>query len=98
MMYDAFVLGKKSSGVGVACLPGTVVKTPTVAVADGKATIQCATADAVIYYTTNGSDPRYSTDAQLYTAPVALTSGDELRVYAAKTDMFWSAVAEHDMA
>ena len=97
MMYDAFVLGKKSSGVGVACLPGTVVQTPTIAVADGKVTIQCATADAVIYYTTNGSDPRYSTDAQLYTAPVALTSGDELRVYAAKTDMFWSAVAEHDM-
>lgn len=98
MMYDAFVLGKKSAGVAAACLPGTVVKTPTIAVADGKATIQCATANAAIYYTTNGSDPRYSTDAQLYTAPVALTSGDELRAYAAKTNMFWSAVAEHDMA
>lgn len=98
MMYDAFVLGKKSDGVGVACLPGTVVKTPTIAVAENKATVQCATDGATIYYTTNGSDPRYSTDAQVYTAPVALAAGDELRVYATKADMFWSAVAAHDMA
>lgn len=97
MMHDAFVLGKKSNGVAVACLPGTVVKTPTIAVEGGTATVTCGTGDAVIYYTTNGSDPRYSVDAKLYTAPVELTAGDELRVYAAKDGMFWSAVAEYDM-
>ena len=97
MMHDAFVLGKKSSGVAVACLPGTVVKTPAIAVDGSKATITCATGDAVIYYTTDGSDPRYSVDAKLYTTPVALVSGDELRSYAAKEGMFWSAVAEYDM-
>jgi hypothetical protein len=98
MMHDAFVLGKKANGVAVACLPGTVVKTPAIAVDGGKATVTCGTGDAVIYYTTNGSDPRYSTDAKLYTAPVPLVSGDELRVYAAKDGMFWSSVAEHDEA
>jgi hypothetical protein len=98
MMYDAFVLGKKAAGCAVACLPGTVVKTPTIAVADGGATIACATGDATIYYTTNGSDPRYSVDAKVYTTTVALGSGDELRAYAAKDGMFNSGVAEHDQA
>lgn len=97
MMHDAFVLGKKANGIAVACLPGTVVKTPTITVDGNKATVACATGDAVIYYTTNGSDPRYSTDAKVYTAPVTLESGDELRAYAGKTGMFWSAVAEHDV-
>ena len=96
MMYDAFVLGKKADGVAVACLPGTVVKTPTINVADGKATVQCGTEAATVYYTTNGSDPRYSTDAQVYAEPVALQSGDELRVYAAKDGLFWSGVAAYD--
>lgn len=98
MMYDAFVLGKKASGCAVACLPGTVVKTPSITVASGKATIATTTADATIYYTTDGSDPRYSVDAKVYTAAVALGSGDELRAYAAKDGMFNSAVAEHDEA
>ena len=97
MMYDAFVLGKKAKGVAAACLPGTVVKAPVITLEGGNATVQCATEGAVIYYTTNGSDPRYSTDAVLYTAPVALTAGDELRVYAAKEGMYWSDVTEYDM-
>ncbi len=98
MMHDAFVLGKKASGCAVACLPGTVVKDPTITMAGSKATIETATADATIYYTTNGSDPRYSVDAKVYTAAVALRSGDELRAYAAKDGMFNSGVAEYDMA
>lgn len=96
MMYDAFVLGKKAAGVAVACLPGTVVKTPTITMADAKATIATTTADATIYYTTNGSDPRYSVDAKVYSAAVTLVDGDELRAYAKKDGMFNSAVAEHD--
>lgn len=96
MMYDAFVLGKKANGCAVACLPGTVVKTPTITVADGKATIETDTGDATIYYTTNGSDPRYSVDVKVYTAAVELASGDELRAYAAKDGMFNSGVAEYD--
>lgn len=96
MMYDAFVLGKKANGVAVACLPGTVVKTPSISVSSGKATITSGTSDATIYYTTDGSDPRYSVDAKTYTAAVALANGDQLRAYAAKDGMFNSAVAEYD--
>lgn len=96
MIYDAFVLGKKANGVAVACLPGTVVKTPTVSVNSGKATITSATSSATIYYTTDGSDPRYSVDAKTYTAAVTLADGDQLRAYAAMDGMFNSGVAEYD--
>ncbi|MGM9628043.1 MAG: chitobiase/beta-hexosaminidase C-terminal domain-containing protein [Faecousia sp.] len=96
MIYDAFVLGKKANGVAVACLPGTVAKTPAVSVNSGKATITSATSGATIYYTTDGSDPRYSVDAKTYTAAVTLADGDQLRAYAAKDGMFNSGVAEYD--
>lgn len=95
MLYDAFVLGKKANGVAVGCLPGTVTAAPTIAVADGKATITCA--GATIYYTTDGSDPRYSVDAKTYTAAVAVSAGDQIRAYAVKTGLFNSAVAEFDV-
>lgn len=94
MIYDAFVLGKKCKGCAAACLPGTVTATPTIAVADGKATI---TADgATIYYTTDGSDPRYSVEAKTYTAAVTLTDGDEVRAYAVAEGKFNSEVSEYN--
>lgn len=96
MMHDAFVLGKKADGAAVACLPGTVVKEPTITVAGGKATIATTTANATIYYTTDGSDPRYSVEAKAYTAAVTLADGDELRAYAVANGLFNSAVAKHD--
>ena len=95
MMHDAFVLGKKANGCAVACLPGTVVKTPTITMNGATATIASTTSGATIYYTTNGSDPRYSVDAKVGTS-VVLTDGDELRAYAATDGMFNSGVAEYD--
>ena len=96
MMHDAFVLGKKANGVAVGCLPGSVTAVPTIAVADGNATITCA--GATIYYTTDGSDPRYSVEAKTYTAAVEVKSGDQIRAYAVKAGLFNSAVAESDIA
>jgi hypothetical protein len=64
--------------------------------AGAKATITCATESATIYYTTNGSDPRYSVDAKVYTAAITLNDGDELRAYAAKAGLYNSGVAEQD--
>lgn len=98
MMFDAFVLGKKANGILVACTSGKVCATPKIAVSGKSATITCDTSDATIYYTTNGSDPRYSVDAQPYSAAVSLVSGDQLRAYAAKSGMYNSGVAEKDMA
>lgn len=98
MLYDAFVLGKKADGVLVACAPNTVVKTPTITMSGKAATIETTTSGATVYYTLDGSDPRYSVEAKAYTAAVTLTSGDRLRAYAAKAGMFNSAVAAKDQA
>lgn len=95
MMYDAFVLGKKAAGVAVAILPGNVAPTPDIAISDGKATITASGASA-IYYTTDGSDPRYSVEAKVYTAAVTLADGDQVRAYAQTTDKYHSAVAAED--
>ena len=95
MMYDAFVLGRKADGVLVGCLPGTVVKTPTITMAGANATVECDTDNATIFYTTDGSDPRYSVEKKTYTgAAVALADGEKLRAYATAEGMYSSAVAE----
>jgi hypothetical protein len=93
MIHDAFVLGKKASGVAVAVLKGFVAAVPTIAVSDGKATITSSGATA-IYYTTDGSDPRYSAEAKAYTAAVAVSAGDVVRAYAVADGKYASAVAE----
>lgn len=96
MIHDAFVIGKRANGISVACLPGTMVETPTVEMSSNNATLTSKTGSAVIKYTLDGSDPRYSKDAKTYTAPVALKSGDKLRAYASKEEMYNSAVMEKD--
>ena len=95
MMFDAFVLGKKANGVAVACEKGYVQATPTIAMNGAAATITSSGAKT-IYYTTDGSDPRYSVDAKVYTAAVNLVAGDQLRAYAASDTKYNSAVAELD--
>ena len=95
MMYDAFVLGKKADGVAVAALPGKVVATPTISMDGAKATIASANA-TTIYYTTDGSDPRYSVEAKAYTSAVTLVAGDQLRAYGVAEGLFSSAVAAKD--
>ena len=93
MIHDAFVLGKKACGVAVAILKGFVATVPTIAIADSKATITSTGASA-IYYTTDGSDPRYSVEAKAYTAAVAVKAGDVVRAYAVADGKYSSAVAE----
>lgn len=97
MMHDAFVLERLCNGVGVACAPNTVCEAPTITVNGNSATLSSATENATIYYTLNGSDPRYSKDALPYTTAITVTSGDQLRTYAAKTGMFNSSVASQDI-
>lgn len=94
MMYDAFVIGKKANGVAVGCLPDTVVATPTITLTGASAAVASTTSGATIYYTTDGSDPRYSIEAKTYTAAVTLEDGETIRAYAAKDGMFNSGVAE----
>lgn len=54
-------------------------------------TLECATTDASIYYTTNGIDP--TTSSTLYEAPFTLTHSATVKALAVKSDLVNSAVA-----
>ena len=94
MIHDAFVLGPKCNGVAVACASSSVVADPSISVSSSNATITSSTSSAVIRYTLDGSDPRYSTSAKTYTSAVPVSSGDVLRACATKDGMFSSAVVD----
>lgn len=93
LIHDAFVIGKKADGVSAAVLPGFVQATPTVTLADAKATV-ASTGATAIYYTVDGSDPRYAKDAKVYTAAVTLESGQTIRAYAVADGKYASGVGE----
>ena len=68
--------------------------TPTIAIASSKATITAGDSET-IYYTLDGSDPRYlSAGAKVYSAAVNVASGDVVRACAKKDGLFTSGVAE----
>jgi hypothetical protein len=68
---------------GLAVGPNDKVLTPRIAVADGVATLTCATDDAIIYFTTDGSAPAPTNEgAQEYGAPFAVESGTRIRAAA----------------
>ena len=47
-------------------------------------------------YTLDGSDPRYSATAKIYTAAITNPeAGVEIKAYAAKSGMFASGVVKH---
>ena len=91
--HDAFVLGAKADGIYVAVKKDTQTTAPTVAVASGKVTL--TSAGAAIYYTLDGSDPRYSASKQVYSVAFdAPDAGTKVRAYAVKSGLFQSNVTE----
>ena len=63
---------------------------PTVEIAGGKATV--TSTEGVVYYTLDGSDPRYlSADRKVYSAAVTVTKGDIFRCCAVADGKFHSA-------
>lgn len=82
---------------GVPGVVANVVETPVIAPNGGTyynaidATITCATADAVIRYTTDGTDP--DENSTVYTAPINISSTTTLKAKAWKTGMTPSFVA-----
>ncbi len=94
-IYDAFVVGARAAGVYAAVLTGSVCAAPTFA---GEDKITIASADnGTIFYTTDGSDPRYSDSAKQYAEAVTLAEGETLKAYVKKDGMFPSAVAENTL-
>lgn len=94
MMFDAFVLGPKCNGVAVACAASSVAAAPTITLPSGNATLASTTSGAVMLYTTDGSDPRYSKDAKTYTAAFPAAAGTRIRAVATKDGMFSSDLTE----
>jgi hypothetical protein len=88
--YDAFVIGAKANGVYVAVASGKKSGTPSVKVEGTTATI---TGSGTIWYTTDGSDPRYSANAKVYSAPVEVEDGATVSAYAVENGKFKSDVA-----
>lgn len=93
--YDAFVIGAKANGVYVAVEKGTKTATPTIKVEDNTATI---TGTGTVWYTTDGSDPRYSANAKVYASQVTVKSGETVSAYAVQDDKFKSDVASEVVA
>lgn len=89
--FDAFVLSAKAGGVYTAADKSLVAAAPEIAVAKGTATVT-AEDKATVFYTTDGSDPRYSKEAKAYTAPFDCGEGP-VRAYAVFEGGFASPVA-----
>ena len=91
--FDAFVMPSLAAGAAVACAKGAVTAAPTVAISGGKATV--TSTEGVVYYTLDGSDPRYaSADAKVYSAAVAVAAGEVFKCSAKAEGKFHSAVVE----
>lgn len=94
--YDAFVLAQKANGIYVYAKSG-VCAAPTATLASNELTL--ASSDSgTIKYTTDGSNPKTSKTAATYTAKFSVASGDRIRMYASKSGMVDSAIAEYVVA
>lgn len=81
--YDSFVLGTKGDGIAVCGNATAILAVPAMAIASHSVTIT-AVSGVVFKYTVDGTNPRYSTTAETYTAPVTLTAGQTMRAIGTK--------------
>lgn len=93
-IYDCFVKMAKADGIYVSLVnTATQAVKPTIAISSGSATITSSGATK-IYYTVDGSDPRYSVSAEEYSSAVSVTTGVVVKAYAVKTGAFDSELAD----
>ena len=81
--YDAFVLGTKAVGIGVAGSAAAVLAAPEISVSSHAASIK-AVSGVTFRYTVDGTDPRSSTTAETYSSAVTLTEGQTMRAIGTK--------------
>lgn len=91
--YDAFVLAAKCKGVVACVLSTSKLPTPTVSISSHKVTPSCSGAKE-IWYTTDGSDPRYSESKAVVSGEITLETGQTIRAVGFADDKFTSDVAE----
>lgn len=80
--YDSFVLGAKGDGVAV-CGNAAILAAPAITLSSHSATITAVTG-VVFKYTTDGSNPRYSDTAKVYTGAVTTAAGQTFRAVGTK--------------
>lgn len=90
--FDAFVIGSRAGGV-YACVDESLVCAAPSISEDGMS-ITCAEDGAEIYYTIDGSDPRYSKSAVKGNGAAGCVSGDTVKAYAKAEGKFPSALCE----
>ena len=76
--YDSFVLGAKGSGLAVVGGSGVVLTAPVIAVSSSHVATITAVSGVTFKYTTDGTDPKYSTTAQVYSSGVTLTTAGQV--------------------
>ena len=81
--YDAFVLGAKGDGVAVCGKSSAVLAAPEMAISSHAVSIT-AVSGVTFKYTVDGTNPRYSTTAQVYSSAVTLTAGQTMRAIGTK--------------
>ena len=94
--YDSFVLAQKANGIYVYARNG-VCAAPTASLASNELTLTSSDS-GTIKYTIDGSNPKTSKTAVTYTAKFAVSSGNRIRMFASKSGMLDSAIAEYTVA
>lgn len=89
--FDAFVIGARAGGVYAAVKSSAAVADPEVSITSDKATVT-AVSSVIFYYTLDGSDPRYTTSAKVYSAAVELQSKETIKVAGKNASGAWSSV------
>jgi len=98
VIYDSFVLDSKLNGIYVHAKDG-MAAAPDVTVSGGSVTLASASSGAAIKYTVDGSNPKSSATASLYTAAFAAPgSGKCVRAYASAAGLVNSPVTAYTLA
>lgn len=92
--YDAFVLGAKAAGVYALVLADNKLAAPTLMVSNGKIAATKPSNAVEVRYTIDGTDPRYSDSAKVYSDALTTQTGMTMRAVAFADDYFTSSVAE----
>ena len=92
--YDAFVLAQKADGLYVYANTGSVAATPTFSISSNSVTITAT--GGTIKYTTDGTNPKTSDTAKVYSSAVAITKNTKFRAYASQIGKLDSPIAAYD--
>ena len=76
--YDSFVLGTKGAGLAVVGNASVVLPAPVIAVSSSHVATITSVSGTTFKYTTDGTDPKYSTTAQVYSSGVTLTKAGQV--------------------